>query len=143
MTTLLNSTNLLNLALTVIPPREIQWLKFDSWQTNAAGYDIPVYSSPITIQAMVQAMPNSMYEEHGLDKTKNYIVIHTSEHIQDTAGQKIADRFLIDGKFYNVTSTTDWYVYNGWVSVIACEDKTEIPEPTPPTPDEEVIDDNE
>lgn len=128
---LLRATNLLKLAMSVIPPRDIQWLQFDDIITNEFGLDVPVFRSPITIKASVQAVSNSMYRELGLDFTKNLLSVHANADLQDTANQKIADRLLIDGKYFNIIQKNDWYEFNGWSDVIVAEDKTEQANPIP------------
>lgn len=121
---LINATNILKLAMSVIPPRDIEWLQFDKITTNEFGLDVPTYKAPQIIKASVQAVPNSMYQELGIDFTKNLLSVHANADIQDTSTQKVADRLLIDGKYYNVVQKVDWFHFNGWVDVIVSEEKT-------------------
>lgn len=126
MTSLLNNTNILQLALSVIPPRTIYLHKFLSIEVSEDGLDIPTFDNPIEVEAIVQAVQSNNYKELNLDFTKKYWYVHSTSQINDNSNQAVSDVLSWDGKFYNITSKSDWYGYNGWNSVIACERKGDV-----------------
>ena len=126
MSSLLNNTNLLKLAFSVIPPRTIYLHKFLKVEVSEDGLDIPTFENPIPIKAVVQAVQSNNYKELNLDFSKKYWSVFSTHEINDNTNQTVSDVLSWDGKFYNITSKTDWYSYNGWNSVIACERKGDV-----------------
>ena len=123
MSTLLNSTNLLKLAFSIIPPRKIQWQKFKSIEANNDGSDSITWDSPTEITAIVQAVDQQNYKALGLDFSKKYVYVHALAELKDNSYQPIADRLIFDGFIWNIVSLTDWFIYNKWTSCMAVQDK--------------------
>ena len=118
MANILNSANLLKLAMSVIPPRAIQYYAYKSSSVNAQGELICTYESPITLKAVVIEENMNVYQEHGLSPQKMHKTIYVNHRIQDTANQNAADMFYFDNEYWRVISTVDWTIYNGWSSCI-------------------------
>ena len=96
MANLLNSTNLLKLAMSVIPPRDVQYFAYKSSEINAHGELICTYESPITLKAVVIEENMNVYQEHGLSPQKMHRTIYVNHKVNDTSNQKAADKFYFD-----------------------------------------------
>ena len=118
MANLLNSTHLLKLAMSVIPPRDVQYFAYKSSTINAQGELICTYESPITLKAVVIEENMNVYQEHGLSPQKMHRTIYVNHKVNDTSNQKAADKFYFDNEYWRVISTLDWSIYNGWSSCI-------------------------
>lgn len=125
MSTLLNSTNLLKLAFGAIPPRKILWRKFKEIAIDASGEEVVTYETPEEITAHVQSVEQSNYKNLGLDFTKQYCYVYSLSHIRDNSSQEMPDQLLFDGGTWTVVGLNDWYIYNGWTSVLVVLDKRE------------------
>ena len=118
MASLLNATNLLNLAMSVIPPQIIQYIKFKSSTVNDYGELVCVYENPENVKAVIIEDSMSVYEQFGLSLQKDNRTIYVNKLIKATHNQKASDRFFFDGSYWNVIATTDWHGYNGWSSCV-------------------------
>lgn len=136
MANLLNSTNLLKLAMSVIPPRNVQFYAYKSSIINDYGELQCTYESPITLKAVVIEENMNVYQEHGLSPQRLHRTVYVNHKVQDTSNQKAADMFFFDGEYWRVISTTDWTQYNGWSSCIVS--KVQETEYIPPQPPQEV-----
>lgn len=123
MSTLLNSTNILKLAFGAIPPRKIQWQKFASVSTNPDGTEYAVYDAPVEITGFVVPVNKGAYKALGLDFTKVYMSVYTLSDVKDNFKQEVPDRLLFDYGVWNVETTKDWYIYNGWKCCLVVLDK--------------------
>ncbi|MBO5810418.1 MAG: hypothetical protein J6R32_06280 [Bacteroidales bacterium] len=133
MANILNSANLLKLAMSVIPPRSIQYYAYKNSTVNAYGELICTYELPITLKAVVIEENMNVYQEHGLSPQKMHKTIYVNHRIQDTANQNAADMFYFDNEYWRVISTVDWTIYNGWSSCIVSKVKE-----TPFVPEQEI-----
>ena len=115
--------NLLEEALKIIPAAEFQWLKFAGNADNEMGRTVPAYAAPVTVAGSVQEVPSAMYDQLGLQRSKNYKTFFGSRFMQSLGrgGQENPDRMLYQGKTYEVVDASDWYTYNGWAYVIGVE----------------------
>ena len=130
MANLLNSTNLLKLAMSVIPPRDVVYYAYKSSEINAQGEVICTYESPITLKAVVIEENMNVYQEHGLSPQRMHRTVYVNHKVNDTANQKTADKFYFDNEYWRVISTLDWTVYNGWSSCIVSKIMETPPEDT-------------
>ena len=123
MSTLLNSTNLLKLAFSVIPPRKILWQKYKDIEDNEDGSDSITWDTPVEITAITQAVDQQNYKALGLDFSKKYMYVHALADLKDNALQPVPDRLIFDGYVWNIISLSDWYIYNKWTSCMVGQDK--------------------
>ena len=130
MANLLNSTNLLKLAMSVIPPRDVVYYAYKSSEINAQGEVICTYEAPITLKAVVIEENMNVYQEHGLSPQKMHRTVYVNHKVNDTSNQKAADKFYFDGEYWRVISTLDWSIYNGWSSCIVSKIMETPPEDT-------------
>ena len=123
MSSILNSANLLKLAMSVIPPRDIQYIAYKASEINAQGELICTYESPINLKAVVIEEDMSVYQEHGLSPQRLHKTVYVNKKINDTSTQKASDMFYFDNEYWRVISTCDWTIYNGWSSCIVSKVK--------------------
>ena len=133
MANLINSVNLLKLAMSVIPPRDVQYIAYKSNIINAQGEVICTYETPITLKAVVIEEDMNVYQEHGLSPQRMHKTVYVNHKVNDTSNQNASDIFFFDGEYWRVISTRDWTIYNGWSSCIVTKIKETpfIPEPQP------------
>jgi hypothetical protein len=109
------SSNLLNAAARLIPLQPIVWTAWSGTTApNDIGVLVPAYSAPVTLNASVQPVPRTLYEDLGLDFQKNYRMIYCSQSFQDLERASTPDFIDYGGRRYNVLSNTDWQSANGW-----------------------------
>ena len=113
--------NVLNRAFRLIKPQSISYRAFAGRVTNEIGLDVSEYADPVDIQASVQAVPRSTYEQLGLDFQKRYITIYTKAAIADLKRGVSGDMAEFDGKTYQAVSATDWMGMDGWQSILCVE----------------------
>lgn len=89
------------------------------------GRDVPNYDEAITLTGSVQAVPNKMYEQLGLDFNKNYKTVFCSALIQSIAENIQPDRIIYDGRTYDVVENKNWYETNGYTKILIVEVKSE------------------
>lgn len=124
---IINSVNLLKLAMGVIPPRTILYLEFDSMTVNEAGEFVPSYKDPEEVKAIIQSETEAVYPEHGISKQKLHKTIYVNKQIKATNNQRASDLFYFDNEYWRVTSVTDWSQYNGWsLCTVSLADHNEV-----------------
>lgn len=116
--------NLLNMAMTLIPPVNITYEKWQSNTTNSVGYEVASYGEPMQVKASVQSnIPAEMYQTFQLDLNKNYRLIDVPAFVVGTAEQMTPDRITYQGKKWIVVKCNNWHSYNGWVKLLVVEEK--------------------
>lgn len=113
--------NLLNAALTLIPPVTVMWSKATGRTQNAMGQWITAYDAPVPLTCSFQPIEKAKYEALGLDMNKHYFVLYGSNDLtavdRDTSGDVIDFR----GKRYQSEDAIEWYYYNGWKGMVFVE----------------------
>lgn len=123
--------NLLNAALTLIPPVSVVWHKTTGRTRNAVGQWLTEYAEPVNLRVSFQPLEKAKYEALGLDLNKHYWVLYGSNPItaveRDTAG----DLIDYNGRRCQAEDNVDWFDYNGWKGVIFVEIGPTPVEPEP------------
>lgn len=114
-------SNLLNMAFGVIGQQAVEWSSFLGNITNAAGVKVPSWAAPTTLGGSFQPVARSLYQQLGLDFTKNYANFYASADVMDVLRNKSGDRLAYAGKTYQVLSNTDWFAQDGWKGVMCVE----------------------
>ena len=113
--------NLLDLAHTLIPSQEIEFLQHSGKIDNPNGTTRDTYAAPVTINGNPQSVPRTSYKELGLDFNKNYLMVYTSAAINDVGIDKNADRIRYDNKLFIAVGNNDWQPVDGWSGVLLVE----------------------
>lgn len=92
-------------------------------EVNELGVKQASYGKWYECVGAVQYVQRQMYADMGLDFTKNYINAWGTIIIHGNAIQKQPDQVLYDGYVWNVKTVNEWNVHNGWVNVVAVQDK--------------------
>jgi hypothetical protein len=114
-------SNLFLRALRLIKPTEVDYLAANGRTLNTARQWVPQFAAPVTIKASVQVVARSAYHNLGLDFQKNYIKIFVAAHFVNLARDTSGDRFVVNGKAYQINDQNDWFVQDGWASCMAVE----------------------
>ena len=114
-------SNLLKKAFKVISKDSFIYRQFKVRITNSIGIDIPDYEPDIELKGSIQAVPRRLYQLHGLDWKKNYIMIYSSDTIKGVNRDTTGDRVVFDGKLFQVLDENDWTPIDGWNGVMCVE----------------------
>lgn len=116
--------NVLQKAFSMLPHKTIYLKRFIRVETAENGLNNIIYSEPIAIEANVQPVDTSVYNDLNLEFGKNYFYVHSLSEIRSLEEQEASDILFVDGKRLNVISSANWYKFNGWSAVLCVEDKT-------------------
>lgn len=111
-------SNLLALALTVISPQPVTYLRFLSKATNAAGVDVPTFEDPVTLYGSFQPIDAKRLAAYGLDMSKSYATFYASQSFQEIDRNRASDRFAFAGRLYQLLDKTAWAAQDGWDAAI-------------------------
>lgn len=110
--------NLLNIAASVIPQQEVQWVRFESRVQNARGEWVNTYADPVPVIGSFQAMDARTVKEMGFDVSRAYRVLYTSHDMHQVQRGTSPDRILYSGDTYDIVGEPgDWMDEDGWKSV--------------------------
>lgn len=113
--------NLLSLAASVIPMQQITVTRFISRQLVEGGKYENVYTEPEDVKASVQSVDRRTYKELGLDLSRNYMMLYTSDYMPPTTRNTAPDIIEYAGKRFEVVGDTAWTNQDGWTSVYIVE----------------------
>ena len=115
--------NLLNTALSVIPPVSFSYSRWIGKTTSEIGLEVPQYADPVEVEGHCQPTTNSMYASLGLDLEKNYKSFWIPSNVVSIDEQTNPDKITFGGSNWIVIKTVDWFSYDGWTEVIAVKEK--------------------
>lgn len=113
--------NLLNAALSLIPPVTVSWRKAISRVQNAKGQWVTTYADPEDLVCSFQPIDKAKYEGMGLDLNKHYFVLYGSDDLIAVERQQSGDTVDYQGRRYQFEDVADWYAYNGWRGVVCVD----------------------
>lgn len=119
----MNLPNLLELALTVLPPVNFKYRHFKGSELNRMHVKVASYTDWEECRGMVQPVQQSAYKDLGLDKAKRNVNAWGSIPLKTLTNQEQPDQILYLGLIYNITVVNEWNPYNGWANVTCTEDK--------------------
>lgn len=105
--------------------QQFEYYQFQGSTLDDLGRDIPQYSDPINLTGSIQAVPNKMYEQLGLDLEKNYITVFCPQLIQSLAQNTQPDRIIWNNRTFEAIETKDWTNLNGYTKALFVEIKDE------------------
>jgi hypothetical protein len=113
--------NLLQAALSVIPPSTVIWIRATGRTQNALGQWVTTYAAPVDLRGSFQPLEKAKYEALGLDMNKHYRVFYVSQPVAPVDRGTSGDRLIHDGRLYQVEDEADWYSYNGWLGLVCVD----------------------
>jgi len=115
------SSDLLGLAFSIIASTTFKYFAYGTRTLNNIGLYVSEYAEPITLSGSIQAVSRSVYQERGLDFQKQYIEIWVEKGVFDISRDTSGDQVEWNGRRYQLTSESDWFSIDGWVSVLAVQ----------------------
>lgn len=113
--------NLMNAALTVIGTKRVVWRAFQSRSQNSLGNWINVYKRDAWLSGSWQSVPADRIKELGYDTSKTYRRFYVSAPVDGVNRGTSPDLLIADGRKYEVVSTDDWIVQDGWVAILCVD----------------------
>lgn len=113
--------NLLNVAMASIGFQELTLCKYLCRNQNARGEFITVYKRPVKIKGLLQPVSADRLKDTGLDMTKRYWKLFTSEPLADIKRGASGDVIKYKTQVFNIVDKTDWVDTNGWSMVLLVE----------------------
>lgn len=117
--------NLFNVAAQIIDLQNVIYYQYQGRSVNAVGQYIPNFLEPSNVKGSLQAVPRSLYEQHGLDFNKKYIMFYVPRNTIEIQRDVTGDQFIYGRQKYQVESSTDWFFQDGWKGLIASYFKDE------------------
>ena len=113
--------NQLALASRLIPLKTYDYYKFNANAINDVGIVENTYDEVTTIDANIQPVPRSVYEQYGLSFQKTYYTIYTSDILQDLQRNATGDRVIYNNMTLQIESNqAEWdtsYVFSSYLAV--------------------------
>jgi hypothetical protein len=115
------SSDLLGLAFSVIASTPFKYFAYRGRSLNEIGLYVSEYFDPIMLHGSIQAVSRSVYQERGLDFQKQYIEIWVEQGVFDISRDTSGDQVEWMSRRYQLTSESNWFAIDGWVSVLAVQ----------------------
>lgn len=116
--------NVLTTAMTVIPPEDLQYERWQRNTINSIGLDVASYAEPVTIKGSVQHhVSEKMYQAYGLSLNKHYALVDVPAELYGSQENLTPDRLTFHNNTWIVLKNNNWYIYNGWVKLIVVAEK--------------------
>lgn len=113
--------NLLNSALSVIGTKRVVWRAFLSRSQNSLGNWINTYKRDVWLTGSWQSDPADRVKELGYDTSKTYRRFYVSAPVDGVNRGTSPDLLIADGRKYEVVSTDDWIVQDGWIAILCVD----------------------
>lgn len=118
---LVPGSNLLNLAARAINMQAPQVQPFTGRTKNAAGVFAPQYGPAAAVVGSVQPVSRTAYQALGLDLSRYYVVLYTSQRLRVIERDQSGDRVTYGGRQFEAQSDMDWSNQDGWSSYLCVE----------------------
>jgi hypothetical protein len=116
--------NVLTTAMTVIPPEELQYERWQGNTINSIGLDVASYAEPVMIKGSIQHhVSEKMYQAYGLSLNKHYALVDVPAELYGSQENLTPDRLTFHNNTWIVLKNNNWYIYNGWVKLIVVAEK--------------------
>lgn len=118
---LVPGSNLLALAMGPIARQTLQHRAFVSRSTNAAGDFVSVFADPVSITGSFQAIDKALYQQLGLNLSKNYSRLYTQADVRPLERDREGDVVIFAGKLWQCEDAQDWRSVDGWRRLLCVE----------------------
>lgn len=113
--------NLLGMASRVIRFETIGHRAFVSRAANAAGDFVSTFAASVDIQGSMQPLNKKLYQELGLDLSKNYVMLYTSAAVTGSIRDHEGDLLTFGGKTWQCGSDQSWAAIDGFTKMLCVE----------------------
>lgn len=105
--------------------KKFTYIEYSDTETeiNAIGYEVPAIEFQEEYTGSVQAVSNKLYEQLGLDLTKNYKTVYCPKLVKSLAEKSHPGRILYNGLTWDVIENQNWWETNGFTKFIMVEIK--------------------
>ncbi len=100
---------------------DIFYFKFKSRELNLVGQWVVEYHCPVNVQASIQSVNRSVYQQLNLDLKRQYVKVYLCVDSKGIERNRAGDQFIFDGKKYQIDDEGDWFLRDGWSSFMAIE----------------------
>lgn len=114
-------SNLLQQALSVIQPTQLQYYAFKSRDVNNVGIEISDYEEPITLNGSFQPVPFRLFAQYGLEFNRSYYMFYASANMLNLNRDRANDVLTYHGRKYEVVDPTRWYAIDGWNGIMCVD----------------------
>lgn len=113
--------NLLSMASRVIRFETIGHRAFVSRVANSAGDFVSTFAPSVDIQGSMQPLNKKLYQELGLNLSKNYIMLYTSAALSPPVRDHEGDLLTFGGKTWQCESDQSWAAIDGFTKMLCVE----------------------
>lgn len=113
--------NLLSIAARVIQFQTLGWRAFVSRSVNSTGDQISLFALSVDIQASFQPVDKKLYQDLGLNFSKNYAKVYTSAPVLPTTRDREGDKLTFGGRTWQCESDQNWSVVDGFTKMLVVE----------------------
>ena len=112
--------------------KQFEYYPINEAQTtiNEIGNEIVTLPEPVTYTGSIQPVSNKLYEQLGLDLTKNYKVVYCPQLLLSLAEQTATGKIKYDGRTFDIIENKNWWETNGYTRCVICEIKADREEET-------------
>lgn len=114
-------SNLLLRAKRLIRFSTVDYFSFKSRTLNDVRQWIPEFDPSFKLSASVQAVQRDTYTQYGLDFQRNYVRLYAAHNIIDLERDSSGDRFIYNGRLFQLESQFTWWHEDGWDRCLAVE----------------------
>lgn len=100
--------NILSQALGLIQPQTLQLRAFMSRAENSVGDTVATFAAPVNISGSMQPVERKLYQQLGLNLSKNYSILYVFGSVQPTARDRDGDVILFNGSIWQCESDRNW-----------------------------------
>lgn len=114
-------SNLLLRAKRLIKFSTVDYFAFKGRTLNAVKQWVPEFEDMFKLSASVQAVQRDTYTQYNLDFQRNYLRIYAAHNIIDLERDSSGDRFIYNGRLFQLESQFTWWHEDGWDRCLAVE----------------------
>ena len=105
--------------------KKFTYIEYSDSETtiNDLGFEIPVMKFQAEYTGSVQAVQNKMYEQMGLDLSKNYKLVYCPQLIKSLSEKDHTGKILYNDSVWEVIENQNWWETNGFTKFIMVEIK--------------------
>jgi len=107
-------SNTLNAAFRLIRKTKVLYYKALTPTVDAVGRKVNVYEAPVEIYGSLQPVKRNLYQEYGLDFSKNYANFYASFDFLGVERDGSGDKIVYNGQSFQILSVQDWFSVDGW-----------------------------
>ena len=111
-------SNLLNMALGLISGQQVGWRRYLGKVKNPAGVQVVTWAAAVDIMGSFQPIDSKLFQQYGLDVSKEYATFYSSQGFTDPERDKTGDRLIYGGEVWQIESKCPWLLQDGWSRVL-------------------------